>query len=357
MASAAIRKVWQTAAARKRGLFSLPRRWCTCTNDLGDHFSRWLGDFSSLASTASRTFGIDPGRLAAARARAPRRPWPRPPRDHEAPGEEHAGSGTRERPGGSARAAALAWDPGPPRPGAEAERRRASSARVSGDGRATSTGSPKAGAGGTEGFRVTSDDAGAFRYKPGPKPQAEPRHRPSPRPSLAWMKPVGRRWRALEEREVYENPWILRPRVPGRGAHRGEDGLWRGRLQELSGDRRAADLPRRPHRAGRPIPIPVRGSLFPGRSPRAARQWAPIPWKPPKRELREEAGLTAQTWTLVLSFHSFQLGRRRGGSCGFIATNLHETEAETGSHRGPGPGQESRSWRPWNKRSRGVFRI
>lgn len=144
----------------------------------------------------------------------------------------------------------------------------------------------------------------------------------SPKPD--WMTPTGGPWRALEERPVYENPWIR---------------VREFQAEAPTGARTLYGLVGFKNYAIGILPIFPDGRIVlvgQHRFPRADYSWeipeggAPVgsdPLEGAQRELREEAGLEAAHWTQVLSFQLSNSVTDEVGF-GFIATGLTEAPAE-----------------------------
>ena len=144
----------------------------------------------------------------------------------------------------------------------------------------------------------------------------------SPKPD--WMTPTGRPWRALEERPVYENPWIR---------------VREFQAEAPTGARTLYGLVGFKNYAIGILPIFPDGRIVlvgQHRFPLADYSWeipeggAPVgsdPLAGAKRELREEAGLEAANWSQVLSFQLSNSVTDEVGF-GFIATGLSEAPTE-----------------------------
>ena len=139
-----------------------------------------------------------------------------------------------------------------------------------------------------------------------------------------WMTPTGRPWRALEERQVYENPWI--------------------RVREFmaeapTGARTIYGLVGFKNQAIGVLPLfPDGTTVLVGqhRFPCGDYSWeipegsAPVgsdPLEGARRELREETGLEAESFTQVLRYQLSNSVTDEHGF-GFIATGLSQAEAE-----------------------------
>jgi 8-oxo-dGTP pyrophosphatase MutT (NUDIX family) len=143
-------------------------------------------------------------------------------------------------------------------------------------------------------------------------------------PEPAWMTPAGRPWRALEERLVYDNPWIS---------------VREFQAEAPTGHRTVYGLVGFKNLAIGVLPLfPDGTTMLVGqhRFPFADYSWeipeggAPVgsdPLEGARRELREETGLAAENWIQVLRFQLSNSVTNEMGF-GFIATDLHETEAE-----------------------------
>ena len=139
-----------------------------------------------------------------------------------------------------------------------------------------------------------------------------------------WMTPTGRPWQALEERAVYENPWI-RVREFQALAPTGAQTLY-----GLVGFKNYAIgiLPIFPD--GRIVLVGQHRFPFGDYSWEIPEGGAPVgsdPLEGARRELREEAGLEAASWTQVLGYQLSNSVTDEMGF-GFIATDLTETSAE-----------------------------
>ena len=146
--------------------------------------------------------------------------------------------------------------------------------------------------------------------------------KPPPKPD--WMTPTGRPWRALEERPVYDNPWIR---------------VREFQAEAPTGARTLYGVVGFKNYSTGILPIFPDGRIVlvgQHRFPLGDYSWeipeggVPVgadPLEGAKRELREEAGLEAATWIQVLSFqHSNSVTDEVG--FGFIATELTEASAE-----------------------------
>jgi 8-oxo-dGTP pyrophosphatase MutT (NUDIX family) len=143
------------------------------------------------------------------------------------------------------------------------------------------------------------------------------------KPPPEWMAPTGRGWRALDQREVYQNPWI---RV--REYH----------AEAPTGARTVYGVVGFRNLAIGVLPILPDGRIVlvgQHRFPLGDYSWeipeggAPVgsdPLEGARRELREETGLEAAEWTEVLRFQlSNSVTDERG--YGFIATGLSQEAA------------------------------
>jgi 8-oxo-dGTP pyrophosphatase MutT (NUDIX family) len=147
---------------------------------------------------------------------------------------------------------------------------------------------------------------------------------PKTPPDPDWMTPTGRPWRVLEEREVYQNPWI-RVREYQAEAPTGAQTLY-----GVVGFRNQAIgvLPLYPDGTT----VLVGQHRFPlgdytWEIPEGGVPVGSDPLEGARRELREETGLEAGTWIEVLSYQVSNSVSDEIGF-GFIATDLHQSEAE-----------------------------
>ena len=143
-------------------------------------------------------------------------------------------------------------------------------------------------------------------------------------PAPDWMAPTGRRWRSLERREVYANPWI---RVTEHQA------------EAPTGARTVYGVVGFKNLAIGVLPVFPDGSIVmvgQHRFPLGDYSWeipeggAPVESDPldgARRELREETGLEAASWRQVMRFQlSNSVTDERG--VGFVAWDFTETSTE-----------------------------
>ena len=145
-----------------------------------------------------------------------------------------------------------------------------------------------------------------------------------PPPIPDWMAPIGRPWKAFEERQVYDNPWIqvreTRAEAPtGAPAVYGVVGF-----KNLA----IGVLPILPD--GRIVLVGQHRFPLRDYSWEIPEGGAPVgsdPLEGARRELREETGLDAAEWIEELRFQlSNSVTDERG--FGFIATGLRQEKAE-----------------------------
>lgn len=139
-----------------------------------------------------------------------------------------------------------------------------------------------------------------------------------------WMTPTGRPWRALEERPVYENPWIR---------------VREFQAEAPTGARTIYGLVGFKNQAIGVLPLfPDGTTVLVGqhRFPFGDYSWeipeggAPVgsdPLEGARRELREETGLEAESFTQVLRYQLSNSVTDEHG-LGFVATGLSQAEAE-----------------------------
>ena len=139
-----------------------------------------------------------------------------------------------------------------------------------------------------------------------------------------WMAPTGRPWKAFEERQVYDNPWIQLREI------RAEAPTGAPALYGLIGFKNLAIgvLPILPD--GRIVLVGQH--RFPARDysweiPEGGAPVGSDPLEGARRELREETGLEAAEWTEVLRFELSNSVTDEHGY-GFIATGLHQGTAD-----------------------------